>query len=67
MTHPLNKYLSDKKEAVSAFAGRCQTSRQTIYRIINDEARPSADMIARIIRETGGELSFDDLYREADA
>ena len=67
MKHPLQKYLDENNEAVAAFAERTGTSRQTIYRIIKGEARPSADMIKGIMNASGGTLTFDDLYRETAA
>ena len=60
MVHPLSQYLDKTSVTRTGLAKLAKTSRQTIHRIERWEQSPSLDLVGRIIKATGDELSADD-------
>lgn len=60
--HPLWEWLESKDERMAAFAQRCGFSWKTGYMLIHGHLRhPNAMMLAAIQRETGGEVSIEEV------
>lgn len=67
MTHPLEQYRSEAKLTRDALAKRAGTSRQTIHRIEVGGQTPSLNMIRKLVKASGGELSADDFMGVREA
>ncbi len=55
--HPMKIYRDKEGVRAADLADRAKTTKQTIYRIENGVVDPSLNMIRRICRASGGELS----------
>ena len=60
MEHPLKHFRLRHDLAASAVAAQVHVSRQTIHRIEKWVQTPSLDLVAKLVRATGGKLSADD-------
>ena len=67
MKHPLLKYLEDRDESHSSFAEKVGTTRQTIFRICKNKNKPSAKLAVKIVEQTGGALTFEELFMSETA
>ncbi|WP_245442946.1 helix-turn-helix domain-containing protein [Methylobacterium terrae] len=61
----LADYLSDAQIGDSTFAGRIGVTRQTLWRYKSGERRPEWDVLERISRETGGQVTPNDFLSDA--
>lgn len=58
----LNDYLADQRLNDAQFAVKVGCDRSTIYRIRVKGQRPTPELAARIVLETGGLVHTGDLY-----
>lgn len=65
MTHPLETYLERSGESFAEFAASVGTTRQTIFRIVKRQNKPSPDLAIKIIAATNDTLSLADFFAGA--
>jgi transcriptional regulator with XRE-family HTH domain len=61
----LRAYLDEHKIAASVFADRIGVSVTALHRYMNKERWPRADIVRRIVKETGGQVQANDLLADA--
>lgn len=65
MKHPLDTYLTEQNESHAAFSKRVGTTRQTIYRIVTRQNKPSPKLALKIVAATDDAVSMTSLYEAA--
>lgn len=60
----LEQYLTDKNIKPVAFAASIDVAPSTITRIIRGERLPRIDLVEKIKRATGGEVTLEDFLSE---
>jgi transcriptional regulator with XRE-family HTH domain len=60
MDHPLRHFRKRRDISLAAMADALRTSIATVSRIETGDREPSADMMDRIMDETGGEVTPND-------
>jgi len=60
----LEEYLEKTCATKSAFARKLDVTYETILKIVNGDAYPSAKLAQRIVKLTNGEVTFEDLFKE---
>lgn len=58
----LEEYLKKHQLSLQSFGKKVGASQAQISRIVNKKRNPSTRLIERIIRETKGEVSFEDVF-----
>ena len=58
----LEEYLKKHQLSLQSFGKKVSASQAQISRIVNKKRNPSTRLIERIIRETKGEVSFEDVF-----
>ena len=58
----LSDWLAQHEISVSVFAERIGRHKTTVYRLINENGDPDPDTVRRVVAETDGAVTPNDLY-----